>query len=164
MAYEFIYQKTPVGKIEIKTLPAARAIAAKMAPRAENMNDSFMQLFRFIRTNEIPMTIPVEADRESRGAMRFFIGAGVTNRSFASTESVTVIEMPERTVVSLGMRGSYTRKRFLEGVQRLEEWLKANAQWVADGEPSAVYWNGPLTLFFLKRSEVHIPVRKAAAP
>jgi hypothetical protein len=60
--------------------------------------------------------------------------------------------------------GRYTRGRFQEGVQRLEEWLKANAQWVADGEPSAVYWNGPLTLFFLKRSEVHIPVRKVAAP
>ena len=49
-----------------------------------------------------------------------------------------------------------------DGVQRLREWLKANTEWVADGEPSAVYWNSPFVPFFLKTSEVHMPVRKAA--
>jgi hypothetical protein len=70
MAYESMYQRTPVGKIEIKTLPAARAIATKMEPRRENTDSSFMQLFRFVQTNAIPMTIPVETDRERREVIR----------------------------------------------------------------------------------------------
>ncbi len=28
------------------------------------------------------------------------------------------------------------------------------------GEPYAVYWNGPFTLWFLKQFEVHLPVRQ----
>jgi hypothetical protein len=81
MTYESTYQRAPVGKIEIKTLPAARAIAAKMEPRRENMDSSFTQIFRFIQTNAIPMTIPVEGDHESHGAMRLFIGTSLTNRT-----------------------------------------------------------------------------------
>ena len=161
MAYESIYPPTPVGKVEIKTLPAARAIASKMSPQGGSMNSSFMQLFRFIQTNAIPMSTPVEADRESPGAMRFYIGPSLTNRAFASTEAVTVLDLPERIVVSIGMRGGYTRHRFDDGVARLQEWLKANPQWVAAGQASAVYWNSPFVPFFIKRSEVHLPVRKA---
>lgn len=164
MAYESAYEPTPVGKIAVKTLPAARAIASKMEPKAENMDPSFMPLFRYIQSNNIPMTIPVEADREDKAAMRFFIGQSQSNRVFASTANVAVLDLPRRTVVSIGMRGSYTRKRYEEGVRQLREWLKANPPWVADGEPSAVYWNGPFVPFFLKKSEVHIPVRKATGP
>jgi hypothetical protein len=45
------------------------------------------------------------------------------------------------------------------------QWLERHAdQWEAAGEPYAVFWNSPFMPGFLKRSEVHQPLRHRAAP
>ena len=40
----------------------------------------------------------------------------------------------------------------------LKAWLAKRTDVKAAGEPYAVYWNSPFVPFFLKQSEVHIPV------
>lgn len=37
-------------------------------------------------------------------------------------------------------------------------WLAKRADVKAAGEPYAIYWNSPSVPFFLKKSEVHLPV------
>ena len=79
-------------------------------------------------------------------------------------EGVVVLTRPERLVVSHGGRGSYTRAHFEEARNAALEWLAARPDLVADGEACAVYWNSPFMPGFLKRYEVHIPVRAVAKP
>lgn len=43
----------------------------------------------------------------------------------------------------------------------LRAWLARQTKWVEDGPPRAAYWNGPFLPGFLKKYEVHIPVKPA---
>ena len=63
-------------------------------------------------------------------------------------------------VASVGIRGGYSKESFAESSETIEKWLKEQAGWKRVGEPYAVYWNSPFVIWFLKRSEVHIPVEK----
>ncbi|MBL9203852.1 MAG: hypothetical protein JNN01_02105 [Opitutaceae bacterium] len=65
-------------------------------------------------------------------------------------------------VASRGAEGSYSRRNFEATRDALIAWLARQPGVVVDGEPYAVYWHGPFTPWFAKRSEVHIPVRMAA--
>jgi hypothetical protein len=159
MAYESAYSMTDAGKVEVKNLPAHVTIeAAGGGDYFERGNDLFRRLFRYIDRNKISMTVPVEADIDT-AAMRFYVGAAERDRIPANWDGVTRINVPARTVVSAGLRGGYNRENFQKAVARAEAWLGQNPGWVRAGEPYAVYWSGPFTPGFMKRSEVHIPVR-----
>ena len=69
-----------------------------------------------------------------------------------------MIEIPERTVASLGSKGSYSKANFEKAKARLLTWLESQEDLQAIGEPYAVYWHGPFTPWFMKRFEVHLPV------
>jgi hypothetical protein len=69
-------------------------------------------------------------------------------------------EVEERVVASIGIRGGYSKESFEENAGRIREWIKTQTGWKAAGEPYVVYWNSPFMIWFLKRSEVHLPVRK----
>lgn len=157
-AYEQAFPKTEVATIEIKTIPASRLIVSESKGHyfAEN-NQLFRPLFRYISQNDIQMTTPVESEMMP-GKMYFYLGADATDRELTPTESVRLIEMPERKVASIGARGSYTEGNFNEALKQLEAWLKKQPTLQPSGAPRAVFWNGPFTPGFLKRFEVHIPV------
>jgi len=162
-AYEQAFPKTDVGAFEIKTLPAARLIASH-SDRAyfDNSNGLFRPLFRYISSRDIAMTTPVEAEIEP-GVMYFYIGDDVNSETLDSTDQVSVHELPERLVASLGARGGYGEQNFVSAVAQLRAWLAENPNYEAMGEPRGIYWNGPFTPGFFKRFEVHIPVRLVAA-
>ena len=163
MAYESIYPRTPVGRFEIKTLPPRQALAATAAGDAfEDRGAAFSKLFAYIRTNRVAMSVPVEASAATN-QMVFFVGPKSAGLALAAANGVTVEAMPERTVASLGLRGSYTRKRHEDGLQRLQAWLARKPEWRACGEPYAVYWNSPFVPPFLRKSEIHLPVARVAA-
>ena len=160
-AYESAFEKTPVGTIEVKTLPAARLIAAQSQGNYfQENNGLFRPLFRYIQDNDIAMTIPVEAEIDP-GIMYFYLGVAHKDSELSDTDRVHVTELPERTVLSLGVRGSYSAKNFEQAKAELLTWLSEQDDWIVDGAARAIYWNGPFTLGFLKRAEVHIPVKAA---
>jgi hypothetical protein len=70
------------------------------------------------------------------------------------------VEKKERVVASVGVRGGYSKESFEVNAERIREWIKTQPGWKAEGEPYVVYWNSPFVIWFLKRSEVHLPVRK----
>lgn len=163
MGYEAVYERTPVDVVEVKELPERVALETRTERSyfAED-NGLFMRLFRYIDANEIAMTVPVEAEPEP-GAMRFFVGRNHEGAAPESVEAVEVVAMPARTVASLGMRGGYSQRNFEKGRKVLEGWLADQSEWVAAGEAYAVYWHGPFVPRWLKRAEVHWPVRAAEA-
>lgn len=161
MPYEENYPRTPVGVIEVKELPPARVLeAATTREGVARQDEAFMTLFRYIDQRELSMTVPVESSA-TPGRMRFFVERGHA-AALPDAGGVTVYDRPAQRVVSAGLRGSYTEEAFAEGVARLRAWLAANPGYRATGEAYAVYWNGPFTPWFLRRSEVHIPVAPAA--
>lgn len=157
-AYDQAFPKTTVGSMELKTIPASRLIASESSGHyfSEN-NGLFRPLFRYINQNDIAMTTPVEAEIMP-GKMYFYIGGDAAERELKSTDTVRVMEMPERLVASIGARGSYSEENFNEALKKLEDWMKNHPTHVARGQARGIFWNGPFTPGFFKRFEVHLPV------
>jgi hypothetical protein len=161
MAYEQAYPMTEPGVCEMKTLPAGVILRARTdGGYFRENNGLFRKLFETIQRNQIPMTTPVEAGIQP-GTMVFYLDPASSKRGDLNLmDGVERKPVTERTVASIGIRGGYSRESFEKNQAKLREWLKAQSGWEAAGEAYAVYWNSPFVIWFLKRSEVHLPVRK----
>ncbi|MAV84391.1 MAG: hypothetical protein DBX01_00020 [Puniceicoccaceae bacterium] len=158
-AYEQAFQKTEVGEFEIKALPATRLIASQTeAAYFDGNNRLFRPLFRYISSRDIAMTTPVEAEINP-GVMYFYIDANVSSDMLDATKNVSVHELPERLVASLGVRGAYNERNFNKASAKLSAWLRKNPTHEAVGDARGVFWNGPFIPGFFKRFEVHVPVK-----
>jgi len=157
-AYEAAYPKTPNGTIDIKTIPAAKLMVTEDTGNYfDHNNDMFRSLFRYISANEVSMTVPVEAQVE-KAQMTFYVGSSDLEKELADQGNVKVLNVPERTVASIGIRGSYSKKNFEKNREKLIAWLAENPRYQPAGEAYAVYWDAPFVPWFMKHSEVHIPV------
>jgi hypothetical protein len=159
MAYESMHEKTPVGEIKIIELPARIALEATSDDHyfAEN-NGLFRKLFGYISKHDLAMTTPVEADINP-GKMRFFVGEEDAEKPRPDTAGVTVRNLPTMTVVAIGIRGSYSEENFTENKKALLNWLEENPDYEQADSAYAVYWDGPFIPWFLKRSEIHLPIQ-----
>lgn len=159
MAQDY-YKMTDVDVIEVKTIPAATLMETSANGNYfDHSGELFRPLFKYLQSNNLTMTTPVEAEVQ-KGKMRFFVEKSKKDDSLAGDEQVKVFRRPDRTVLSIGIRGSYSDSNFEEGLAKLNEWLNNNKGWKKVGDPIAVYWNSPFNLWFMKRSEVQIPVEK----
>lgn len=159
MATEQAFPPSPIGALELKTLPAGVLLKASATGNYfDQSNRLFGPLFSYISSHEIAMTTPVEAKIEG-AAMFFWVAESQRAKVAGSTDAVEVVELSERWVASLGARGSYSAQNFSKTRDQLLAWLGQRKDVEASGPPYAVYWNGPFTPGFLKRYEVHVPVR-----
>jgi hypothetical protein len=161
VALDSTYRPTAPGTIEVKRLPAARAMQSS-APDSyfDASNTLFYNLFNYLNSNNLGMTTPVEAE-VLPGKMRFYLGKEAP-ASLRASEKVQLVTLPERTVVSIGLKGGYSSAAFQDGVRGITTWLRAHPEWEASGPAYGVYWDGPMTPWFLKESEVHQPVRQSS--
>ena len=158
-SYEKAFDTTKPGKVEIKDIPALIALeASEDGAYFDKGNNTFMKLFRYISANDVKMTTPVSVDVDE-GTMRFFVGTKDQKKGLENTETVKVVEIPARTVVSIAYRGGYHERNYTKHVSRLTKWLETNPSWEAAGEPVAVYWNGPMMPSAMKHAVVMIPVK-----
>ncbi len=158
--YESIYPATPVGAIEIKTVPEAIVLHARAdLPYFDHFVPAYLALNDYIKAHRMALTVPVEADTDDRSRMRFYPGSGDREKDLKPAEKVTVETMPARTVVSVGLRGDYRQRTYETGLKKLREWLAAHPEWREAGPPTTAYWDTAFVPGFLKRSEVQIPVQ-----
>lgn len=159
MAAEEAFPPTPSGANEVKVLPAGILLrSAGQGEYFDRANDLFMPLFRYISRHDIAMTVPVEA--RVRDAAMYFWVAESQHAKVAGDEGAVIVERkPARRVASRGARGSYSRKNYERTRDELLAWVATQPGLVADGEPYAVFWSGPFTPGFLKKYEVHVPLR-----
>ena len=159
MATEQAFPPTASGVSELKTLPAGVLLRSSgQGEYFDRANDLFRPLFRYISRHDIAMTVPVEA--RIRDAAMYFWVAESQHAKVAGSEGAVVVErLPERRVASRGARGSYSRDNFERTRDELIAWLATRTDVEAAGEPVAVFWSGPFTPWFVKRYEVHVPVR-----
>jgi len=106
MAYEKMFPKTGAGTVEVKTLPEMQALknTGNRSDYFKENNGLFMPLFRYIQKNDLAMTTPVESEM-APATMMFFIGSEVDTSRIESTEQIEIVTIPERTVLSVGIRG-----------------------------------------------------------
>jgi len=159
MAQDY-YKMTGVDVIEIKTIPAAALMeSSSNGNYFDHSGDLFRPLFKYLQFSNLTMTAPVEADVQ-KGKMRFFVGKSKKDDFLSGNDQVKIFRRPDITVLSIGIRGCYSESNYKEGLTKLNEWLNNNKGWKKAGDPIAVYWNSPFNLWFMKRSEVQIPVEK----
>ena len=91
--------------------------------------------------------------------MRFVLPAKYTPETAPRplNNQVRVVEVPERVVAVLRFTGSTTPKTADQQYGMLRQALE-NSSWRIAGEPSALYYDPPWTLPFLRRNEVTVPV------
>ncbi len=158
--YESAYPKTDVGVCEIKKIPKSVMLrASEDGSYNDKANSLFRKLFNYIKKNNIPMTVPVESGIE-KAEMFFYVSENKKGSELHGTETINVIRIPDRIVASIGSRGSYSKKNIEKQRNKLAAWLVENIEYEADGEAYAVYWNSPFTIWFVRRFEVHIPVKE----
>lgn len=178
-----VYARTPNGVCEIKKLPAGRVLISRDAAQTSYFspgtdNRLFMPLFRYIQKQKISMTTPVEV-QVTPGEMVFHslpaeqeripitsssdtpveAKSGTESEASDAGSKVEVRDLPERWVASLGIRGEYSEEKFRDGTQKLLAWLALQSEYEVIGEAYMTYWNPPFIPWFLKHSEVNIPVR-----
>ena len=162
MGYESIYPQTPVDTLEIKNLPERMALTTTAPGDAfEDRGTAFFKLFDYIKTHQVSMSVPVQAS-PSTNEMVFLVGSEDQTRHPQSDTNVMVRTQSATTVVSLGLRGRYTRDQYENGMTKVREWLSSHPEWQTNAPPYLVYWNSPFRLWFLRRAEIHQPVEPVA--
>ena len=157
---ESAFKKTPAGKIEVKTIPESSVLISEVEGNYYNTrNLLFRRLFNYIQDNKVAMTVPVEAAID-RSSMKFYLGSKDRKKDLPEGMNVRVETVPGRMVLSIGIRGAYSKENFDKALARLESRLNENKEYVRGGEAYGVFWDAPFIPWFLKRSEVHIPVTK----
>ena len=111
----------------------------------------------------VAMTAPVEtaAAEGDRLVMRFLMPTAYTRDTLPvpTDDRVRIVELPERTLAVLRFTGRGTPEAVVE---RQTELLKALAgsAWKPAGEPTALFYDPPWTIPFLRRNEVAVPVER----
>ena len=158
LAYEKAFEGTKPRVIEVKTIPERTLIVANRGGSYFEANNSmFGNLFRYIKDNDVSMTVPVKADIEP-GRMYFYVGEKDLKKDLRDTDSVKVITEPARVVLSIGVRGGYSENNFEQAREKLFDHLAASEEWKKSGAAYAIFWNGPYVPALMKRFEVHVPV------
>lgn len=182
---------TPPGAIDLKRYPTVRR--AEVSGDVKNLSsggsEGFWPLFRHIQRRDIAMTSPVEMEYHkvpapdaatdaksdnadaSKNAKETWTMAFLYRRveqgdagKDATDKRVTVTDTPEMLVISIGMKGDYSRALVEEGKKQLDEWLATQTRFEKAGEARALYYHGPTLRPWRKWAEVQFPVREVAKP
>lgn len=161
---------SPVGRIRVKEYPKLR----KAVMTGSDEGRMFRTLFKHIRSEQIKMTAPMqtvyeykptseEPGQPERKAMAFYyqsLEQGQTGRA----GDVKVMDEQPQTVVSVGVRGSYSSGRARAAIGTLSDWLKLHSdEYRQVDNPRVLAYHSPMVPWFMKYSEVQIPVERVTA-
>jgi effector-binding domain-containing protein len=111
---------------------------------------------------KIAMTAPVgQRASSNQWAVSFMMPSGFTPETLPlpTDPAVTIREVPAQRVAVVRYGGTWSDERYRRHLKALEEWLAKNGL-QATGEPVWARYNPPFTPWFLRRNEIHIPVRE----
>jgi hypothetical protein len=113
---------------------------------------------------KIAMTVPVEtgAADKGRSTMRFFLPGSYTKATAPEPTDarVQIIEVPAVSLAVLRFSGSRDEARVAARQAELMKTL-ADSAWRVTGTPTALFYDPPWTLPFLRRNEVAVAVTSA---
>lgn len=176
---------TPPKAIDIKGYPLVRRAQVSGEANPDiGMNVGFWPLFNHIKNRDIAMTSPVEmeygsseAKTESKEQSSGSDATDAAKRQWTmaflyrttdmgqtgtadDNKKVEVVDVPPMTVMAMGFKGIYSRGMFDMTVKQLRAELAKLPEWEAEGEPRALYYNGPEVPNGRKWGEVQIPIKR----
>ena len=152
------------GKIEIRDYPE---LMVATAPMKDDMDNSFMTLFRFITgANEgkekIAMTSPVliQSEKEKK-TMSFIVPKETVEKGIPKPtgELVTISKIKAARFVTLRFSGKRNSENEVKAAETLQTWMKEQKM-AAKGEPVFAYYDPPWTPTFMRRNEVMVRIEK----
>ena len=160
----------PIGpSAEIRRYAPRLAAEATVEAESEESgrNAAFRLLFNYITggnkpAESISMTTPVQtAAGTGTASMRFFFPKAYTADTAPEPldPRIRIITLPAETMAVLTYTGSTGEDKASKQRAALSEMLESS-DWQAAGPPSAMFYDPPWTLWFLRRNEVALPVTR----
>lgn len=152
------------GKFEIRDYPE---LVVATAPMRDNMDNSFMTLFRFITGGneggqKIEMTSPVliRSEKDKR-KMSFIVPKETVEKGVPNPtgDLVTISKIQAARFVTLRFSGKRSPETEIKAVGTLQSWMKEQKM-TAKGEPVFAYYDPPWTPTFMRRNEVMLRIAK----
>ena len=157
----------PVNQVIIKQYPKSRAAVVQAAAADGGVNRMFGSLFDHIKSNRIAMSTPVDMtwsdpedpDHGDREAAMAFIYGDPTIGKPGTDGVVQVVDLPAQTMLSVGVRGSYSGKNFAAGLKGLKDWLATHPNaYRVTGPARYLGYNSPFVPWFMRFGEVQLPI------
>jgi effector-binding domain-containing protein len=143
-------------------------------------NKAFRPLFRYISGDnksrgKIAMTAPVSQEQkgekismtapvsqqsiQGKWAVSFMMPASYTMETLPTPDDSTIKlrQIPARLVAAVRYSGFWSEEKYLLHKEKLEKWINDN-RYTVTGEPVWARYNPPVTLWFMRRNEILIPV------
>ncbi|MEK0447825.1 MAG: hypothetical protein RL088_93 [Verrucomicrobiota bacterium] len=151
-------------KFEIRDYPA---LFVASAPMKDDMDSSFMQLFRFIAganetAQKIEMTAPVLIDsKKDQRTMSFIVPAAIvaTGVPKPTGENVKLGKVDASRFVALRFSGKRSPETEAKALEMLRGWMKEQ-KLTPKGDPVFAYYDPPWTPTFMRRNEVMLRIEK----
>ncbi len=130
----------------------------------------FMSLFNHIKTNDIPMTSPVEmtyvidnskdpAEPDAKLVAMAFVYGQPTTGAPGTQGKVKVVDVPAVTVLSIGVRGGYSQSNLTRALDKLNQWPDlTSGRYRITGPARYLGYNSPFVPPFMRFGEVQLPV------
>jgi len=145
-------------------------------------NKAFNRLFRYISgenhsSDEIEMTAPVSQEprgekikmtapvslqpAEGQWAVSFMMPASYTLETLPipNDPEINLRQVPARRMAAVRYSGFWSEKKYLRYKKKLEAWIQKEGLTVG-GDPIWARYNSPFTLWFLRRNEILIPIKR----
>lgn len=112
--------------------------------------------------DSIPLTTPLSPEPSMNGwTMSFVLPLKYTLATAPTPRDKRVLlhKNPERLVASLRYSGSNDQEKIKRHSAELVEWIGKSDLFVPVGEIQIAQYNGPATIAFLRRNEIHVEVK-----
>ena len=113
-------------------------------------------------SQKIAMTAPVSQQQGENGWMvSFMMPMNYTMETLPEPEdpNIKLRQIPERYIATVQYSGTWSEENYLENLNKLNEWVQTN-KFTPTDSPIWARYNPPFTLWFLRRNEILIPVKK----
>jgi hypothetical protein len=154
------------GDFSVRHYPAHAEIRnEEVGSRKESANRSFDRLLSYIQGENwddetFSMTTPViqRPSGVARWSTSFYMKEPIENLPLPKTSAVKLYAQQAEVMAVVRFSGNATEERVHEEITRLVTWM-SRKRLVARGEPQVAQFDQPFAIPFLKRNEIHIPLR-----
>jgi len=130
-------------------------------------DEAFDILFKYISGNnslrsKIAMTSPVGQQKlGDKWLVTFVMPALYTMQTLPKPKDsrIRLRQVPARRIATVNYSGFWSEERYIKNKSALKLWMRKK-KLVAIGEPIWARYNSPFSLWFLRRNEVLIPIKK----
>lgn len=161
--------KTDYG-IEVRCYrPQTLARVTTTGEFKEAQKEAFNLLAGYIfgdnKTNEkIQMTTPVlmeEKIKDQEWTMSFILPPhfSLSNSPDPEDKRISLLERPVHLIASIGYAGLNNNEKISEHTNILKKWLKKRPWYIPQSEFQTAQFDGPLTIPFFRKNEIHIEVK-----